>query len=237
MCLWLDRAINFDLNITIAKMSATSRNTSTSGLVAVAVAGIVLGAAGFALLSAQPGTSQPPNGAAQAWTACFGSTDLRALTAAPGAWGARFYIADNGSGGLSALVVPIDAKDGRHIPDASGKLQFMLFRSIQGGQATTAALDEAAAQAAVKAAAMPGREPWSVDVGAAALQGLLAVKDANGAGLLELRTTDGMWTFELVPVKLASKDAKAVGTAKDVLVAAAPCPLNCPNPANYLHRR
>jgi len=218
-------------------MGTTSRNSSTQGLVAVAVAGIVLGAAGYALLAPRPNTPEPQVAPPPAWAACFGSDDLGGLASAQGAWGVRFYAADNGSGNLSVLAVPIDAKDGKHIPDQSGKLQFTLFKSIQGSQAKTTLLDEAAAQVAVKAVAKTGRDPWSADVESGVLQRLLVVKDANGAGLYDLRTTDGAWTFELVPVNLAANTAKAVGSASDVLVAAAPCPMNCPNPANYLHKR
>lgn len=201
------------------------------------VAGMVLGATGYSLLAPRANAPEPQVAPPPAWAACFGSADLKGLATAPGAWGVRFYTADNGSGNLSVLAVPIDAKDGRHIPGGRGGLQFTLFRSIQGDKALTTMLDDTTAQAAVKAVAKAGREPWSVDVEAKALQGVLAVQGANGAGLLDLHTTDGLWTFELVPVNLASNAAKAVGSSKDVLVAAAPCPVNCPNPANYLHRR
>ncbi len=170
------------------------------------------------------------------WLAAFDAKQIGAMISVADAWGVRYYLAHNGSS-FSVLAGPI-TEDGAHAKEASGELLFRMFKGFRGTETDMTLLNEAAAEAAVKAAASHGRAPWSIDVKTEILNRLLGVSGANGLGIVERNTTDGVASFELVPVAIAADAARAVGSTSDILMGAAPCPVHCPRePAYYLHRR
>ncbi|WKZ66564.1 MAG: hypothetical protein QY325_01260 [Flavobacteriales bacterium] len=171
------------------------------------------------------------------WTSCFDLENVEALLGATDGWGARFYLAKAEGGGYAVLGAPIK-EEGSHIPEADGTLRFRLYKGISGERTDMLLLDETAAVEAVKAVVHSGRPTWSVEVKGDVLRGLLSISGANGIGFLERRSTDGIWTFELAPVRLAGGAAEVTGSPGDILVGASPCPVNCPRPPEYyLHLR
>lgn len=184
-----------------------------------------------------PECPECPEPIAVKWVACFDTDDMEAMLGATDAWGARFYLSAREGGGFSALAAPIK-ETGEHLPDASGTLQFRMFKGLSGSDADMYLLDETDSERAVKECATAGREPWSLDVMSDVLRGLLAVTDAGGIGLVDRRTTDAGRSFELAPVRISDDAASMVGGVEDILVGSAPCPMHCPkDPAMYLHLR
>jgi hypothetical protein len=180
-----------------------------------------------------PAVEQP--GARQ--LSCFDAKAIDGMVGAPDAWGARFYLAKGTTAGFAVLAAPI-GDDGIHVPDISNELRFYLFKALRDESTEMVLLPEAEAERAVKDAAASGRASWSLDVRTDVLRSLLATAGANAIGLMDRRTSDGVRTFELAPVKIAGSQASPVGTIDDVLVGSGPCPLNCPrDPGAYLHMR
>jgi len=172
-----------------------------------------------------------------AMTAFFDGTSLDAIMKATDSWGGRFYLCKGDDGSLSVLSGPLH-EDGSHSPDASGTLQFMVFKGISGDATEVTLLDEPRAEASVEAASTPDMPTWAIDVSNEVLESVLRVTDANGIGLQHRATTSKDWSFEVAPVKISGGAAYRVGADKDVLLGAYPCPMNCPkDPALYLHMR
>ena len=161
----------------------------------------------------------------------FDRESISTMTDAPGAWGARFYIAMNAAGSFTVLA-------GAHIPDKSGTLQFMLYKSIANGRSEMTILNESQAVVAVRNASTAARPGWSLDVTADVLVSHLRIGSANAVGLLERSTTNRDRSFDMAPIKLSGNAAYLEGTASDILVGAYPCPMHCPKDARfYLHTR
>lgn len=221
-------------------MTSKAKMYSAGWLYGCALVAAACGAALFYFFGPKypcPECPECPEPIAVKWVACFDTEDMEEMLGATDAWGTRFYLSAQEGGGFSALAAPIK-ETGEHLPDASGTLQFRMFKGISDSGADMNLLDETVSERAVKECTTAGREPWSLDVKSEVLHGLLAVTDARGIGLVDRRTTDAGWSFELAPVRFADGEATMVGGIGDILVGSAPCPMHCPkDPAMYLHLR
>jgi hypothetical protein len=168
--------------------------------------------------------------------AYFDTDDVDAMCGLTDATGVRFYLASPTSGSFSVLAGPYKS-DGTHIADASGALSFGLYERLSGEYADLKSLDEAAAIDAVTLASSETKPGWSIDASCGVLRTLLATSDCNGLGLVERNTTDGTWTFDLVPVQILDGRATVVGFIEEMAVGA-PCPMYCGRDESvFLHRR
>jgi hypothetical protein len=211
-------------------MSTGSKKTSPTWLVGMALVGAACGALIYSLAAPKEPCPSPLVGITP--TAYFDKASIEAITKATDNWGGRFYLAKK-DGRLSVLAAPIK-ESGEHIPYSGVTLQFTLYRSIVDSHTAMTPLTETEAGVAVKGAS----PTWSLDVESTVLLGLLEVGEANAIGLIERRTSEGKYTFELAPVKLSGGAATPEGTAVELLVGSAPCPMHCPKaPALYLHLR
>ncbi len=167
--------------------------------------------------------------------ACYDQEDLRSMIDTRDVAGARFYLAKRSDGTLSVLAGPV-TDDGTHIPDASGNTQFQLFERLNGSDADQRVLNERDAEAATKAASTASKPAWSIDADLAVLDKMRR-SGGDGIGVVERNTTNGSWTFDLVPVKIAHGTATQHGTMADMAVGA-PCPTFCGRDLSYyLHQR
>lgn len=218
-------------------MATDSAKYSSGWLLGTLLIGAACGATIYYFASPKDPCPKCPDPPKLTWLSCFDGKTVEATLSGADAWGARFYLAKQEAGGFAVLVSPI-REDGQHSADDSGTVQFRLFKAIRGDESDMTLLSESEAERAVKEAGPAGREPWSLDVKADVLRGLLAVSDANGIGFIDRSTTDGGATFELAPVKVAADAATMVGVASDILIGVAPCPMHCPkDAAYYLHMR
>ena len=209
---------------------------TTSVLVTLAI-GAVCGIGLYYFLGPDPCKDVVPQPAPVTMAGFFDRESISTMTDAPGAWGARFYIAMNAAGSFTVLAGPIN-DDGAHIPDKSGTLQFMLYKSIANGRSEMTILNESQAVVAVRNASTAARPGWSLDVTADVLVSHLRIGSANAVGLLERSTTNRDRSFDMAPIKLSGNAAYLEGTASDILVGAYPCPMHCPKDARfYLHTR
>jgi len=221
-------------------MDSETKKYSTAWLYGGLAVGAVCGALIYHFFKTDPCLGccpDDPKPGPVAMSAFFDRTGIETITEAADAWGGRFYIAKGGDGSLSVLAGAIK-EDGSHIADASGTLQFMLFKAIDDTRADVTYLTEDRAEAAVKDAATATKPAWSIDVSVAVLRGFFGVGSANAIGFLERSTTDENWSFDLAPVKLSGGSAYLEGTPLNILAGAYPCPMHCPrDPAMYLHTR
>jgi len=168
--------------------------------------------------------------------AYFDKADWDAMCAVTDATGVRFYLASMTSGVYSALAGPFNA-DGAHIAEASGTLSFGYHDELGTAGADLVSLDESTATRAVRDASSTTKPTWSIDASCAVLRALLATTDCNSIGVVERNTTDGTWTFDLVPVVIRDGHATVVGFIEEMAVGA-PCPMFCGRDESVLlHRR
>ena len=212
-------------------MSTTSRKFSSGSLVACLAVGVAAGGILYAMLKPAP----PPVECEELrQLAVFDKDHLGTLTRECVPTGVRFYLAKDGN--YTAVAGPIMV-DQSHCPENGTKL-FQLFKRLDDDHAIIDMLSEVDAERFIKDSNTPSKPTWSIDVPSRILLGLLSVDGANAVALVERRTTDEDWTFDLVPVKIASGVARPVGSLSDRLVGAAPCPRFCgPSERLYLHRR
>lgn len=183
------------------------------------------------------GCAEEPKPVPVVMTGFFDSRGVNTIVDSPDAWGGRFYLAKSESGALSVLAGPIDT-EGRHIADASGTLQFQLFKALAGDAADMTWLNEAEAERVVKDASTSTMSTCCLDVTSEVLKRSIDGGGPNGIGLQLRRTTDGGGTFELASVRLSEGAAYLTGSPEDILVGAGPCPIHCPREdAVYLHMR
>lgn len=206
-------------------MNATERRILIAG---VAV-GAVVGSLCYALLKAPP-----PSECEQAVVlAAFDKEDVRRMLDTPDADGARFYLAKGAQ--LTVVAGPI-RRDMSHCPETTTSL-FQEFIKLDGTMAVVDQLKEVDAERTVRNSNTTAKPTWSIDASRTALNNLLAITDANAIGVVERKTTNGGWSFDLVPLKIQSSTAKTVGRLNDAL-SAAPCPRFCGADASlYLHLR
>lgn len=207
-----------------------TRRFTTGNLVASVVLGAVVGGIAYAVLHAPP----PPVECEEAkFHAVFDKEDVRQMLATPQATGARFYLAKGTN--MTALAGPTKADD-FHCPE-TGSPTYQLFDKLNGTGSDIILYKESDAILKVRASYTASKPTWSIDATKAMLDGLLAVSDANGIGLVERRTTLKEWSFDLVPVMIQGSAAKAVGPLVERL-SAAPCPRFCgADRTRYLHYR
>ncbi|MBK7946020.1 MAG: hypothetical protein IPJ85_12285 [Flavobacteriales bacterium] len=222
-------------------MSTDAKKYTTGWLYGSLVVGVAFGAIIYYFLKPDPCkdccVEDPKDPPALTMTGFFDSASIESIMSTTDSWGGRFYLCKHEGGGLTVLGGAIQ-EDGAHIPDASGALRFMAFKSISGSSTDMTELDEARAEAAVKAAGTPEKPTWAIAVDNETLKELLSVTDANAIGFQARRTSSKNHSFELGPVKLSSDAAYAVGVPDDVLLGAYPCPMLCPKePSLYLHLR
>ncbi|MBV6404813.1 MAG: hypothetical protein IT228_02730 [Flavobacteriales bacterium] len=220
---------------------ATAPKKFTAGwLVGSVVLGGVIGAALYSMFSPPPPPAPPPacpETPKVTFSSCFSAATVDSIVPKKGTVGIRFYTSKSDGGTIVVLAGAIDSA-GKHTVDAHDKLRFREFKGIRGDGTDMNELEESAAETAVKGSRTSERGPWSIDVDTGTVRTLLGVKDANGIGILERRTTAGGWTFVLAPVRLAADTAALVGAEGDVRVGSDPCPLFCPKPPSaYLHMR
>lgn len=219
-------------------MTPSGRKCAAGWLIGFLAIGAAIGVAVcYAALEQRqvPGTP-PPASKTEEWMACFDAQTIGELTGATDMKEVRFYAATADKKHLTAIAVAV-GEEGKHLPLANGKDMFLQFDKIDNGHTRMERPDEAKAKRVVLDLSDLNLEPWSADLSPNILGNILQVKEANGIGLREVRLSDGDWSFELVPVLIQGHEAGAVGTQRDVWVAALPCPANCPWPAeHYLHR-
>lgn len=184
----------------------------------------------------QTGPQDTATTKAMDFIACFESGNIEDMGATKNVESIRFYVATTGKGNLSVIATPVDGK-GAHLPIKEGQDTLLLFKEVIGDRGSYEPLDRATAIRRVdEVKALFDLEAWSVDVSPSVLQQILAVKEAGAVGFREAGLSNGEWTFELVPVKLGNNSAVAVGSRRDIRIAALPCPSNCPYPGEYLHQ-
>ncbi len=210
-------------------MDTTRRKLTFFRPVVLFAAGLVIGGITWSLMRTPALYPQP------AFVAFFDEQTTGSLGQVPGTTQVRFYFAANAPGDQRAIMAPADA-NGRHVPE-SGSTKFRLYKSLSGSRANVDIMDETAAEALVKQSRYGTSGPWSIDCPMPTLLRMLDVAQCNGVGVAKQILTDGSYTFQLVPVKLANGKATAVGGSGDA-VTGMPCPTYCAHPQDvYLHRR
>ncbi|HRD52983.1 MAG TPA: hypothetical protein PKY96_10095 [Flavobacteriales bacterium] len=221
-------------------MSTDSKTYSAAALYTTLIVGAACGAVIYYFLKPDPCkgcNDDAPKPIPVVMTGFFDRTSVSEMTGTAEAWGVRFYLSKRDDGALSVLAGPIK-EDGAHTTDASGTLQFRVYKGISGDRTDMTLLSEDRAEAAVKAASTSDMPTWSMDVKTTMIERLLVVDGAMGLGLQGRPTAAGDWSFDLAPVKFDSDAAYSVGAPADVLLGAYPCPMHCPKePALYLHQR
>lgn len=221
-------------------MSTDPKRYSASWLYGTLLLGAAFGAILYAFLKGDPCEGccpPPPEPPTLTMTGFFDRENVERLTKAPGATGARFYLAKDAAGAVSVLTGPIK-EGGAHVPYAGDALEFRMFKGISGSATDMTVLNESDAEATVKRAGTTDRPTWSVDVSADVLTRLIGTDGANAVGFLARPTSSKDWSFELAPVSLREGRAYAAGTPGDVVLGAYPCPRHCPaEPALCLHMR
>ncbi|MCB9170714.1 MAG: hypothetical protein H6594_10240 [Flavobacteriales bacterium] len=153
------------------------------------------------------------------------------MAKADGADGVRFYLAKDAAGRYTAVAGPIDAA-GMHVAETGADLKFWMYNGISSGAADMTMLNEDEAVGIVKASSTASRKAYCMQAGAEALREVLSTTVANGLGLVERKTADKMWTFDLVPVKMAGTTADQAGDITNMRVGA-PCPNFCGSVPEY----
>lgn len=212
-------------------MAEDTSKISTGTYVLLVAGGAALGAALYGFLSPECELATDLR-----LIAYFDADDVSAMTRADEATALRFYLASSGSSALTVLAGPVK-DDGTHAADASGDLNFQMFKSLSGSGADMDLLDESTAEDRAKRSGTATKPAWCVDATFEVVREMLGLSGCNGIGIMERATTDGGWTFDLVPVTISGDEATAVGSVAEMAVGA-PCPNFCGRDVSaYLHMR
>lgn len=213
--------------------NASSRSGGTSFFTALIV-GTAVGGTLYHLLKKD--CPEEPDDRRLTVLACYDLPDMQEMLVSRDAAGVRFYLAKKPDGTLSVAAGPVKA-DSTHLPGPSGAIELQLFEQLSGSNADQILVDEARAETLIKAASTTAKPGWSMDAKPDVLNRMLR-SGCNGIGVIERMTTDGSWTFDLVPVTIANDVATQHGTMADMAVGVAPCPNFCGRDQRiYLHTR
>lgn len=162
--------------------------------------------------------------------AYFDEASVNTILRLAGTEEARFYYAQQATGGPGAIMAPVDS-NGRHVPE-SGAPRFRRYKALIGSRTDLELLEESRARTVVLQSRYKGSLPWSINCSRRELERLTTLTNCNGIGVTILRTADGDWTFGLVPVNISSGRAITLGTLEDIVVGE-PCPNFCPDPEQF----
>lgn len=156
--------------------------------------------------------------------AAFDATTLSEMLSSANA--VRFYHGNDGTNNTS-VAGPVDGS-GKHLP--TDRPIFHRYDGFFGTGPVITSIDETVAKEVVTRA----NPTWSIDLQKVAVQSMLNTPDCKAIALVERMTSDGIPTFDLVPVKYDQGKYRQVGTVRHTIIGM-PCPNYCGEKDNYLH--